>query len=53
MVPSSQRRPVRLYGVLGLSAGGSGSIPEGLGELNKLEVLRLEDNKLTGMGVGP
>ena len=30
----------------------AGSIPEELGGLNKLEVLRLDDNKLTGKGVG-
>ena len=29
----------------------AGSIPEELGGLSKLEVLRLDDNKLTGKGV--
>ena len=30
----------------------TGSIPEQMGQLDKLEVLRLEDNKLTGEAIG-
>ena len=51
MVHSPQRRSFRLDGIRFLSAACAGSVPERLGGLNKLEVLRLDDNKLTGVGV--
>ena len=51
MVHSSQRRSFRIDGICFLSAACAGSIPDELGRLNRLEVLRLDDNKLTGMGV--
>ena len=50
MVYASQSLSSRCDGVLLMLAVCAGSIPEELGNLNRLEDLRLYDNELTGKG---